>query len=63
MTDIQQLIEADKELLLSLNGSNSLFWDGFMWTVTDTRTWILAMVVLLYVVFKNNRFSQGVVIP
>lgn len=62
MTDIQQLIEADKELLLSLNGSNSLFWDGFMWTVTDTRTWILAMVVLLYVVFKNNRFSQGVVI-
>ena len=62
MTDIQQLIEADKELLLSLNGSDSLFWDGFMWTVTDTRTWILAMVVLLYVVFKNNRFSQGVVI-
>lgn len=62
MADIQQLIEADKALLLSLNGSDSLFWDGFMWTVTDTRTWILAMVVLLYVIFKNNRIWQGIVI-
>lgn len=62
MADIQQLIEADKELLLSLNGSDSLFWDGFMWTVTDTRTWIVAMVVLLYVIFKNNRILEGIVI-
>ena len=34
MIDIQQLIEADKELLLTLNGSSSLFWEGFMWTVS-----------------------------
>ena len=45
MADIQQLIEADKALLLSLNGSDSLFWDGFMWTVTDTKTWIPAVLV------------------
>ena len=62
MADIQQLIEADKALLLSLNGSDSLFWDGFMWTVTDTKTWIPAVLVLLYVVFKNNRVPQGIVI-
>lgn len=37
MIDIQQLIEADKELLLTLNGSSSLFWDGFMWTVSEQR--------------------------
>lgn len=62
MADLQQLIEADKALLLSLNGSDSLFWDGFMWTVTDTKTWIPAVLVLLYVVFKNNRVPQGIVI-
>ncbi len=33
MIDIQQLIEADRNLLLALNGSHSLFWDGFMWVV------------------------------
>ena len=62
MADIQQFIEADKALLLSLNGSDSLFWNGFMWTVTDTKTWIPAVLVLLYVVFKNNRVPQGIVI-
>lgn len=57
MADIQQLIEADKALLLSLNGSDSLFWDGFMWTVTDTRTWIPALVVLLYVHFQEQPYT------
>ena len=60
--DIQQLIEADKELLLFLNGSTSLFWDGFMWTVTDTKTWIPAALMLLYVIFKNNKISKGLLI-
>ena len=62
MLDIQQLIEVDKNLLLALNGSDSLFWDGFMWTVTKTGTWIPAMLVLLYVIFKNNRLKQSLVI-
>ena len=35
--DIQQYIAADKELLLNLNGSQSLFWDGFMWVATSKR--------------------------
>lgn len=60
--DIQQLIELDKEVLLALNGSHSLFWDGFMWTVTKTLTWIPVAVALLYVIFKNNKVSQGVTI-
>ena len=60
--DIQQLIELDKEVLLALNGSHSLFWDGFMWTVTKTLTWIPVAVALLYVIFKNHKISQGVTI-
>lgn len=60
--DIQQLIEADKELLLFLNGSTSLFWDGFMWAVTDTKTWIPAALMLLYIIFKNNKISKGLLI-
>lgn len=37
MIDIQQLIEADQNLLLTLNGSDSMFWDGFMWIVSGTK--------------------------
>lgn len=62
MFDLQQLIEVDKNLLLALNGSDSLFWDGFMWTVTKTATWIPALLTLLYVIFKNNRLNQSLVL-
>lgn len=57
--DIQQLIAADKALLLELNGSHSLFWDGFMWTVTSTSTWIPAGAVLLYIILKNNKIGHA----
>ena len=62
MVDIQQLIELDQQVLLTLNGHHSLFWDGFMWTVTSTLTWIPVAAALLYVIFKNNKLSQAVTI-
>lgn len=62
MMNIQQLIEADKELLLALNGSDSLFWDGFMWTVSGTKVWIPAAAMLLYIIFKNTKLLQGLAI-
>ncbi len=58
MIDIQQLIDFDKELLLFLNGNHSLFWDGFMWVVTKTVTWIPAILMLLYVIVKSNKLNQ-----
>lgn len=60
--DIQQLIDLDKLILMKLNGSDSLFWDGFMYIVTDTKTWIPAAIALLYVIFKNNSFKRGMFI-
>lgn len=62
MIDIQQLIEADRNLLLALNGSHSLFWDGFMWVVTSTVTWVPAAIILLYVIFRNNKLPQSIFI-
>ena len=60
--DIQQLIGFDQELLLKLNGSNTLFWDGFMWLSTNMLTWIPFAVVLLYVIFKNNKIKEALII-
>lgn len=56
--DIQQYIAFDKELLLSLNGSDSLFWDGFMWVATSTYIWIPTAIMLLYVIIKNNKMQE-----
>ena len=51
---IDSILQYDKQLLLSLNGSHSLFADGLMLTLTDAKTWIAMYVALLYLVIKNN---------
>ena len=48
------LIHFDKELLLLLNGSDSLFLDYLVMTLTNARTWIPLYISLFYVVLKSN---------
>ncbi len=52
--DIAYLIGLDKQLLLTLNGSDSLFFDGLVKTLTTATTWIPLYVALLVIVIKNN---------
>lgn len=60
--DIQQFISFDQELLLRMNGSDSLFWDGFMWIATSTYIWIPVAIALLYVIVKNNKIQEALMI-
>ncbi len=52
--DWEVLLHLDKSLLLSLNGSDSLFVDGLATVLTTASTWIPLYVALLYVVINNN---------
>ena len=52
--DIQRLIDIDKQVMLALNGSESLYMDGVMKIYTTTSVWIPVAVVLLFIVIKNN---------
>ena len=52
--DLQQLVNIDKQLMLALNGSNSLYMDGVMKIYTSTVVWIPVALVLLFIVLKNN---------
>lgn len=60
--NIQQYIELDKELLLKWNGSDSIFWDGFMKVTTSTSIWIPVAIILLYVIIKNNKIKESLLI-
>lgn len=62
MFDIQGILDLDRELLLSLNGSNSLFWDGFFWTYTGRFIWIPLAAFLVYVLFKNKGWKSALLI-
>ena len=47
-------IELDKQWLLAVNGSDSVFLDSLVKTLTTATTWIPLYVALLYVVVKNS---------
>lgn len=55
---MDELINLDQQATLSINGSESLFWDGLMLTVTNTFAWSLLIVMLFYVVIHNNRLRD-----
>lgn len=52
--DFSAIIDLDKQLLLALNGSDSLFLDGLVKTLTTATTWIPLYMALLYLVVKNS---------
>lgn len=52
--DMDTIIQMDKQLLLVINGSDSLFVDYLAKTFTTAATWIPLYVSLFYVVVKNN---------
>ncbi len=52
----------DRSILLALNGSDNLFMDYFILTLTSAYTWIALYVSLLYLVIKNNENWQKIML-
>ncbi len=59
---MEELIHFDKQLLLALNGSDSVFLDYVIMTLTNARTWIPLYLALFYVVLKTNRGLREVLL-
>ena len=51
---MEMLIDFDRWLLLAVNGSESLYLDGVVQTLTNAVTWIPLYIALFYLVVKNN---------
>ena len=62
MRFIDTISQWDIDLLLALNGSESLYLDGIMWTITRTSTWLLLFGALFYIVIRNTKLKQSLVI-
>ncbi|MCH5175935.1 MAG: phosphatase PAP2 family protein [Prevotellaceae bacterium] len=59
---MNELNELDHQLTLAINGSDSLFWDNVMYTVTNTFSWSLVILTLLIIVFKNNNWKEALMV-
>lgn len=53
-TTVDQLIKFDQQLLLALNGSDSVYWDGFWLAITTVGTWLLFYMALFVVLMRSN---------
>lgn len=60
--DFQTLIDYDKQLLLTVNGSHSLYLDMLVRTLTHAATWIPLYLSLFYIVVKNNDRVQKILL-
>ena len=60
--DFQQIIDFDKQLLLMLNGSESLFLDAMVLTLTNAWTWVPLYISLLIIVIKNSESAMKVLL-
>ena len=60
--DINTLIDFDKYLLLAMNGSDSLFWDGVVKVYTSMWIWIPLIRMRVYVLVKNNNIKDFLVL-
>ena len=52
--NLDALQDIDRQLLLWFNGSQSLYLDGLVKTLTTAATWIPLYVSLFYLVIRNN---------
>lgn len=59
---INKLLPFEHDLFLALNGSDSLFWDNAMWTFTGLITWLPMALFVLYIVFRNQQFKEGMLV-
>ena len=50
---LETLQQLDQQLLLTLNGLNSPYWDSFMWLFTGRFIWIPMYATILYILCKN----------
>lgn len=56
------ILQLDQQATLSLNGSESIFWDNLMITITNTWSWTLVIIAILYVLFHNKDLKEGLII-
>ena len=59
---MEEIIQFDKQLLLMVNGSDSIYLDSIVMTLTNAFTWIPLYVSLLFIVIKNSTGWRNVLL-
>ena len=58
MFTVLSIQSLDRTLTLALNGSASLYLDHLAWLSTKTITWLPLVLVLIFVLLRNNDWRR-----
>ncbi len=59
---IEALIHYDQQLLLWLNGSDSVYWDGVWMSITTVGTWLLFYLALFVLLMRSHDMRRLLVL-
>lgn len=59
---IENLLPAERDLFLALNGSESPFLDDMMWTISGRFIWIPLMLFILFIFFYQTRPKEAILV-
>ncbi|MCR4916377.1 MAG: phosphatase PAP2 family protein [Prevotella sp.] len=59
---MEEIIQLDKQLLLLVNGSDSVFLDYLVLTLTNAKTWIPLYLGLFFVVCRTNKTLREILL-
>ncbi len=59
---IDKFLPLEKDLFFALNGSDSVILDNAIWTYTGVLTWIPMVLFILYIVFRNQKLNEALLV-
>lgn len=59
---IEGLLPVERDLFFAMNGSDSLFFDNVMWTISGRFIWIPVMLFILFIFFFKARRKEAILV-
>lgn len=59
---LEKIIDFDKRIFLIINSLHNSFFDGVMWGVSETYTWLPFFLVVLYMIYKKYGIKSFLII-
>ena len=59
---LEGLIHFDKRIFLAINSLHNTFFDGIMWGISETYTWIPFFLVIIFMIYKKYGIKSLIII-
>lgn len=59
---VEGLLPIERDIFLVMNGSDSLFWDNVMWTISGRFIWIPVFLFILFIFFFRARRKEAILV-